>query len=255
MTTIDTGRLVAATADNLAAWHDTNLRALGYRTRYEGGLWLTLDRVPVIFFSAIAIRPGAELTAADALRRDGWASASDPWRDLDLESRGFHAEGTSPWMVRPTDSSARPGEPSPGLSIERVVDQAGLADFEAASAEGFGGQLPGRFTWAAPDVLRDRRMQVWVGRVGGRVVSGSMAFVQAGVVAIYAVSTIPEFRGRGYATALTWQAVMADPALPAVLQPSEMAEPLYVRLGFQRFASFGAWARPAQVSISLGSAP
>ena len=35
----------------------------------------------------------------------------------------------------------------------------------------------------------------------------------------------------------------ARPGLPAVLQPSAMAERLYGRLGFQRFTTFRAWDR------------
>ena len=41
----------------------------------------------------------------------------------------------------------------------------------------------------------------------------------------------------------TARTVAAAPDLPAVLQPSEMAEPIYRRLGFERFTTFRTWTR------------
>jgi predicted GNAT family acetyltransferase len=64
------------------------------------------------------------------------------------------------------------------------------------------------------------------------------------VLGIYGVATLPDARRRGYATALTQHAVAAVPGLPAVLQPSVMAERLYSRLGFRRFTTFRSWDRP-----------
>ena len=87
-------------------------------------------------------------------------------------------------------------------------------------------------------------MHLWRGRVEDRTVAVSMAFVEAGVVGIYGVATHPEWRRRGIGTAMTLRALEADPTLPAVLQPSAMAEPMYAALGFRRFATFRAWSKP-----------
>jgi GNAT superfamily N-acetyltransferase len=243
---VDTLTLVAASAANLAAWHDTNLAALGYTTCHVDGLWLTPDRVPPIFFSAIAIRPGARPeTAAIEVQRGARVAISDPWGDLELGPLGWAWIGDYPWMVRPPDGGtvgdAR-GVPAE-LRVEPVHDARSLDDFERVSGVGFGSPRPRRFAWHAPEVLRDGRLAFWMGTVDGRPVAGSMSFACAGVVGIYGVSTVPEARRRGYATALTIAAMSADPTLPAVLQPSEAAESLYRRLGFRRFASFRAWAR------------
>jgi len=259
---------VAAAAANLAAWHDSNLAALGYATAYADGLWLTSDHVPPIFLSAIGIRPGASVAAVANRVRDGSRVAiSDPWSDLDLARLGYAWSGDYPWMVRPpsearddivperpallafghaTDPSMRGRAPdgSPQeLDIIRVTDADALDAFEYTSGIGFGSPRPRRFVWHSPSVLRDGRLRFWLGCVDGHPVAGSMSFVCAGVVGIYGVSTIPDARGRGYATAMTSAAIGADPALPAVLQPSQAAESLYRRLGFRRFASFRTWAR------------
>ena len=70
-----------------------------------------------------------------------------------------------------------------------------------------------------------------------------MSFLAGGVVGIYGVSTVPDARRRGYATALTALAIASEAGVPAVLQPSAAAEPLYARLGFRRFGSFDMWIR------------
>ena len=136
------------------------------------------------------------------------------------------------------------------IEIERVRDADSLADFEQASAIGFGSEPQPPFSWHAPPILRDPRLALWRGRAGGRTVSTSMSFTHAGVIGIYGVSTIPEARRRGYATALTEAALGVDPALPSVLQPSRMGETLYAALGYRRFTTFRSWVRSPAVPVS-----
>lgn len=245
--------LVVATAANLAGWHDLMLRALGHATHHEVGLWLTSERVPQIFFSAIAMRPQASSDACATMTdASSWIAVCDPWSDLSLSAGGFLVEGDHPWMVR-APGAVEIAAPL-GLTVERVLGEDALADFERASAIGFGSAPQPPFTWHAPSVLADPRLHIWRGQVKGRTVSASMGFVAAGVVGVYSVSTLPEHRRRGYAAALTRAAIGADPSLPSVLQPSGMAEPLYRRLGYARYTSFRTWVRPAG-SDTTRSAP
>jgi predicted GNAT family acetyltransferase len=81
--------------------------------------------------------------------------------------------------------------------------------------------------------------------VDGRTVATSMSFAEAGVLGVYGVSTVPEARRNGFGTRLTEAALAFAAGLPAVLQPSSMAEPMYRRLGFERFGTFRTWVRPA----------
>jgi GNAT superfamily N-acetyltransferase len=239
----------AAAARNLAGWHEAHLRALGYATQQIDGLWLTTATVPVIFFSGIALEPGASAqTAAGCLPRDHWVAVSDPWGDLGLDRHGFALEGDQRWMVRlpgvPTETA--PALPV-DLRIDRVADAEALHDFELASAGGFGSEPQPRSTWHAPAILEDARFTILRGRVLGRTVATSMSYLDAGVLGVYGVSTLPEARGRGYGAALTRAALDADRSIPAVLQPSGMAESLYLRLGFEPFTAFRSWARPPVV--------
>ena len=265
---IDQGLLVAAAAANLAGWHDAHLRALGFRTEWRDGLWLTPDAVPPIFFQVIAVRPDA-LSAIISERLSAYrrAAVSDPWADLALTAQGFTLDGDHPWMVRPvgvggavpvpqtmsvsvsvsvgSDTPSGAAVP-PGLIIEQVRDADGLADFEHTAALGFGSKPGPAFTWHAPPLLEDPRLQVWRGRVDDETVAVSMGFAEAGVLGIYGVTTLTGYRSQGFGTALTQRALDSGPSLPAVLQPSTMAEGLYGRLGFRRFTTFRAWEREAR---------
>ena len=263
----DQAFLVAAAAANLAGWHDAHLRALGFRTEWRDGLWLTPDAVPAIFFHAIAVRPGASAAVlAERIPAHRRASVSDPWADLAVAGQGFSLDGDHDWMVRRVgatggvDNGATGGVDigatggvdiddranryaPPGLVIQQVHDAHGLADFERTAALGFGTQPAPAFSWHSPPLLLDPRLQLWRGQVDGETVAVAMSFAEAGVLGIYGVATLPGMRRQGFGTALTRRAVEAGPPLPAVLQPSSMAERLYGRLGFQRFAVFRAWDR------------
>jgi hypothetical protein len=244
--------LVAATAANLAGWHDLNVRALGFRSAWRDGWWFTPDDVPAIFFRAIAVRPGADpsLPVRDG-HRSGWLAACDPWSDLDLAGEGMTFEAERPWMLRPPGAiPARAAPTGPvagpmtGLTVERVVDAAALLEFERTAAAGFGAAVPPPHTWHAPSILDDPRFDLWLARDADREpVATANGFREAGVLGVYSVSTVPAARRQGIGTAITAQAVTASAGLPAVLQPSEMAEPLYRRLGFERFTTFRTWTR------------
>lgn len=241
----DHARLVAATAANLAGWHDANVRSLGRVTAWTDGSWRSPDPIPAIFFSAIAVRPGADATTlAAGIPSDRWIAVSDPWSDLDLGDHGFAVDGQNAWMVRDAGDAAGTAPPVPSeLTIDLVADDKALVDFESAESLGFRSSAPAPHTWHGAPVIGDARMRMWRGRVDGRTVATAMAFADAGVTGIYSVATHPELRRRGYGAAITWSALRSFPDLPAVLQPSEMAEPLYRRLGFERFTTFRSWVR------------
>lgn len=235
--------LVASTAANLAGWHDLNVRALGLRSAWRDGWWLALDEPPPIYFRAVAVRPGADAAALRGLPEGrGGLVVCDPWSDLELGAGGLRVESERPWMVRapgPLPEDALPD----GLRIDRVADATALLAFERAAAEGFGAPQQPPHAWHAPPLLLDRRFDLWLGWLGERVVATANGFREAGVLGVYSVSTMPLARGRGYASALTAHAVRSAATIPAVLQPSDMAESLYRRLGFERFATFRTWTR------------
>jgi hypothetical protein len=62
-------------------------------------------------------------------------------------------------------------------------------------------------------------------------------------VGVYAVATLPEARGRGDGAALTWRATTVEPRLPALLQASEIGQPVYEQLGFTALTRLSLWER------------
>lgn len=244
--------LVHAAAANMAAWHEASLRALGVRTRISAESWAALDPAPPIYFSWIDLAPAIS-EAARAERRNrlsasagSWSGAgaiSDPWHVDDLTPLGFDRGEDQPWMVRP--AGARPGPPAqpPELEISRVTDMAGLEAFEDASFRGFEVEPVAPLSVHASGILADPRFHLWMGTADGAPVSVAMGFVEAGVVGVYGVATVPRARRRGYGTALTARAMAVDEPFPMVLQPSPIAEAIYGRLGFSPFATFATWYR------------
>jgi len=245
---IEPGDLVSAAAQNLAAWHEASVAALGYRSELVEGGWLSADPIPAIYFGWIGTGPAADVDAiagaiARGTRGGRPASACDPWRTLDLTAGGFERADPQAWWAR---APGRPplGPHPRGVSVEVVRSEIELARYEAISAEGFGVPPEPPFRWHGPPLLVDRRVTIFLGRLDRRPAAAAMAFVEAGVVGIYGVTTVSPARGRGLATALTAHAIAVAPGLPAVLQPSPEAERLYSRLGFTPFGEFATWVRP-----------
>ena len=60
---------------------------------------------------------------------------------------------------------------------------------------------------------------------------------------VYGVSVVPGHRRKGYAEQLTWRCVLARPHVPASLQPSDSAHPLYKKMGFEDAGEYVVWFR------------
>lgn len=241
--------LVAAAAENMAAWHTTCLAALGVASARDAVFWSSPGPAPYIYLSGITLGgpqhspEHARRAAALARSRPGPMGIADTWSMLDMvpafgpEHRSWYArEPAAPALVLPQH-----------VDIERIERPTELAAFERAQHRGF--DTPdlaalGEFAVYGPRLLDDSRMHVIALRdPSGAIVSSAMAFVAAGVTGIYAVATPPEFRRRGYGEAVTRAALGVAPALPAVLVPSAMGEPIYRRMGFAPVGDYVNWIR------------
>jgi hypothetical protein len=244
---MDGRRLIAAAAANMAAWHDVSVRALGGRTALRDGMWLAVDQTAPIYFDVIVLDPATTTTEVASVlpASHPFLGVSDPF-GLDLAPLGFARGEDQPWFVRQPRPLPEAADP-PGLEITLVADDDELARWEAANIEGFRG--PGapvaRHSVHAPAILDDPRMRTWLVRLDGRIVSGTMTFVEAGVAAIYSTSTVPSARRRGYSRALALRSLAGFRSIPVVVQPSSDSEPLYRGLGFEPFATFASWFRRA----------
>ena len=250
----------------LLAWYSS---WPGGEVRRDDDLLLTWAGVG---FRAINAAAQADLAPADAAGRIdeavAWLAArSDRWRWLvgptsrpaDLEQRlvasGLRQVSDSPGMALDlrdwrTGASARTGVAAPdGLTIEPVLDEAGLVHWRDVQQRGLGLDSESTEAWwvahRRPGFDPALPLRNWVASLDGSAVAAAALFVGAGVAGIYNVCTVPEARGRGIAGAVTAaaldDAVSRDLAL-AVLGSSEMGYLVYRRLGFRDVSRLRSYA-------------
>jgi hypothetical protein len=167
-----------------------------------------------------------------------------PWPTPDLRPYGWSLMEHPPLMLRPAGGDMPPA-PS-GLRIEAVRDADGMRAFEIAIVRGFASpelEALGPGAVFSPGMLADDRYRFWIGWEGDQPVSAAATFVAAGINNVALVGTAPEARRRGYGAALTWQATLADPALPALLIATEEGRPVYERMGYLSLFRFTLWSR------------
>ena len=146
-------------------------------------------------------------------------------------------------LCRSSEPSA--DETPPELEIVRVATAEEVEELEAVSVRGFGKEdatiEPG--TIHPPAILDEPRMVLWLGRVEGKPVGAAMSYRTDEAVGIFGVTTIASVRRRGYGTALTRAAMLADSGLPGRPRAEPGRSRLYRRLGFQRVGELRIWTR------------
>ncbi len=167
-----------------------------------------------------------------------------PWPTPDLHPYGWTIVDHPPMMLRPPGGVAPP--PPPGLRIETVKDEQSLRAFEVAIVRGF--TMPeverqGPGAAFSTTLLHDERQRMWIGWEGDIPVSAAATFVAADLNDVTLVATVPEARHRGYGVALTWQAILAEPTLPALLIATEEGRPLYEQMGYISLFRWTMWQR------------
>ncbi len=266
-------------AANLVAWHDSSVRALGWRPFTTDAWWFCPTPAPNIYHCAISRRPARDRSDRTAIvkeldehlhRPDSvHTSVCDSWNELALGRIGLDQRTISPWFARV--AAPLPASPAASLAasptafgrelhIEEVRTAGDLAVFERTVVAGFGARFPlAPFDIHDPAILADPAMHVFLGTAVGEederedddkddderrpreAVAVSMAYADGTLLGIYGVATVPAARRHGFATAMTRAALAVDLASPAVLQPSHAAEPLYRQLGFGAVGEFSHW--------------
>ena len=173
------------------------------------------------------------------------------WPTRDLTRIGLADPRPSVCMVREV-GGPEPHLP-PELTIQPVTTAADLDRFEAVLDASFRNQARSGAIFPA-HVLADRSIRLWLGIVDGEPVGCSAAYLVSGAVGVDHVGTRPEARGRGYGTALAWQATQADATRPAFLEASELGRPIYERLGYRLIHEAVAWSGPTRRRRDLQAA-
>ncbi|HSG16548.1 MAG TPA: GNAT family N-acetyltransferase [Anaerolineae bacterium] len=127
------------------------------------------------------------------------------------------------------------------LEIRSVASDEELALFQATAEAGF--NMP----FSMPQRLLSRRFRdhpavsMFIGYVGNMPVCTSCLVTTGPVAGVYWVSTLFDYRGRGYATAISWHAIRTGEALGcdmSTLQASVMGRPIYEKMGFEVTTDF-----------------
>jgi len=159
-----------------------------------------------------------------------------------LRHHGLAPVGHPPFMIRAVGAPRR--EPPPDLEIVDVHDAADLVRMEAALRDFYpmpelAGQPPGTILPAA--VLGDPEFRWFLGVVDGQPVGTAMAHRRAHAVHVEWITSDPVRRGKGYGEAMTWEATVAWPELPAMLIASDLGRPTYERMGYLSVLRMTMW--------------
>lgn len=126
----------------------------------------------------------------------------------------------------------------PPVEFRRAVGASALNDFRTVGGACF--HVPPE--WFA-EVFNDDvgetcpEFKCWVGYVEGLPVTTAATLVSDGVIGLYNIATVPGYRGRGIAEAMTRHVVAVTRAeagdLPLILQATSLGMRMYNRLGFR----------------------
>jgi GNAT superfamily N-acetyltransferase len=135
----------------------------------------------------------------------------------------------------------------PDLRIREAANGRDMEDFERVWASSYGHKH-----LLEPDAVRyDERVignghHIFVGYVDDQAVTTAISYIHDGINLIRGVTTLPQYRGRGIASAMTAHA-MSTTDLPRVLNAEPGVENIYRRLGFQTISTFSFWSSQSRL--------
>ena len=174
--------------------------------------------------------------------------------EAELRAAGWKVFEDEPALVL---SVIPPAPPMPaGLEVKRIRNADDRRDLLRVLVDGFGAPTaeggtelsPEAFDSAAPSTAcaLDPEVALLLGYVGGKPVASAMLFRVGRIAGITGVTTIPAYRRRGLATALTWEALRAGAALGctcATLAALGASYDLYRKMGFIHVCNHRAYRR------------
>lgn len=173
----------------------------------------------------------------------GFAALYSPLPTADLSPWGWTLAGHPPLQLRPASA---PLVDTSAVQVTRVRSDAEKALFEQIIIDGFGfeemrGSASGSLM--AASLFEDPRFSAWIGSVEGEPVSGAASLVEAGIVNIVMVATVPVGRRKGGALAVTQAAARPELGLPGALFSSDEGRSVYERLGYAPILRGSFWYR------------
>jgi ribosomal protein S18 acetylase RimI-like enzyme len=237
----------------------------GMHVQRDGNLVLTDCGLPCDTFNAVC---GARLTGENAGQAvqsaityfalnqrpfSWWLSPGDQpdnLADLLLEA-GLQEDYSELGMAADLSQLPSADLAPNGLRIQPVQTAPQLADFAHIISVMWTPPDPEVvhfYDLAAPAILRDNSpMWFYVGYVDEKPVCTAEVTVAEGVAGLYNICTLPDYRQRGFGTAMTLQPLIdakANGCKTAVLQATEAGARVYKRLGFETFGPITEYKPP-----------
>jgi ribosomal protein S18 acetylase RimI-like enzyme len=154
--------------------------------------------------------------------------------------------GMSVYLAELPDSVPTP----PGFIIRQVDDPDMMQVWTKIFIHGFGlpdGFVEPYYTLMVSLGFNDP-LQYYLGYLNGDPATASCLFISDGIVGIYSVATLPQYRGMGLGAAITLAPLLAAREMGikiGALQSSEMGFRVYQRLGFRKVCDVAHFDRTA----------
>lgn len=177
-----------------------------------------------------------------------WVGEQDrpPYLGKQLESKGFGSVGKHMGMY--CDLNRFKPETKNILEIEKVETKEQLQSFgHGIITLGFPQVAFEEIFLKAPPILYQEGapLELYVGKIDGKVVTTGALFFQANAAGIYYISTLPEYQQKGYATMMLeflLQRALDQGYFLAILQTVNENKGIYSKLGFKAFTQITEYA-------------
>jgi GNAT superfamily N-acetyltransferase len=93
-------------------------------------------------------------------------------------------------------------------------------------------------------LVSEKESRFYIGLYNGKIVSSLLLYLSSGVAGLHAVSTLPDYRNKGYGYEISKKALLDAHELGfrvGVLQASALGEKVYNKLGFQKFCDINSY--------------
>jgi GNAT superfamily N-acetyltransferase len=164
------------------------------------------------------------------------------WQSLMVEpcrEAGLRPGRDVPEMILTSDRRQVTPE---GFDCRRVKDMSSLESFQKTFSLAY--QVPETGFWLSKALLDAPEWDLFLGYIDGKPAATGLGFTSHEITGIWAIATLPECRGRGMGTAITWAVVNAGGdkgARTAHLWATEMGFPVYQKMGFRHVENKAIW--------------